>query len=131
MRLTDDLHSIGALMGDAVDQLAKLVQNEANLAKAEMSAKLAEAGRAASYILAATLFITPAIVMLFIAFAQWLVQQGFSTAGAHLAAAVLAFALGGILALIGVQKLKSWSLTPTVTVNEIQRDVRVAKELVR
>jgi Putative Actinobacterial Holin-X, holin superfamily III len=131
MALTDDLNKIGHLVGDSVEQVAKLLQNEANLAKAELSAKLAEAGRAVGYLAAATIFATPAIVMLLFALAQFLVQQGFSPAAGHLISAVVALAIGGLLAMTGIQKLKAWSPTPSVTVREIQRDVNVAKELVR
>lgn len=131
MALTDDLRTISHLAGDAVERLAKLVQNEADLAKAELSAKAADAGRAVGFLLGATLFITPAIVMLLLALAQWMMQSGFSPATAHLLAAMVALALGGILASIGLQRLKAWSLTPTATVREIQRDMSVARELVR
>lgn len=131
MALADDFRTISHLVGDSVEQMAKLVQNEANLARAELSAKVADAGRAVGYLLAATLFVTPAIVMLLFALAQFLVQQGFSAAAGHLISAVVALVIGGLLAMIGIQKLKAWSPKPTVTVMEIQRDVNVAKELVR
>lgn len=131
MALADDFRAISRLLGDSVEQMAKLVQNEANLAKAELSARMAEAGRAVGYLLAATLFVTPAIVMLLFALAQFLVQQGFSAAAGHLIAAAVALVIGGLLATVGIQKLKAWTPKPTVTVREIQRDVDVAKELVR
>lgn len=131
MRLADDLRSISQLAGDAVEQLAKLVQNEATLAKAELSAKVGEAGKAIGFLLAAALFATPAIVMLLMALAQWMIENGWSSAGAYLIAGLVALAIGGVLAMVGIMKFKSWSPAPTVTVAEIQRDVSVAKELVR
>jgi hypothetical protein len=37
MAISEDLHAIPKLFGDAVEQLGKLVQNEAQLAKAELA----------------------------------------------------------------------------------------------
>ena len=64
MGLSDDLHSIPRLVGDAVEQLAKLVQNEAQLARTELSEKLAQAGTGAAYLAAAGIFAIPVLVLL-------------------------------------------------------------------
>ena len=61
MGLSDDLHSIPRLVGDAVEQLAKLVQNEAQLARTELSEKLAQAGTGAAYLAAAGIFAIPVL----------------------------------------------------------------------
>ena len=44
MSLSDDFNAIPKLFGDAVEQLAKLVQNEVQLARAELSQKITQAG---------------------------------------------------------------------------------------
>jgi hypothetical protein len=131
MAIQDDLRTISQLAGDSVEQLAKLVQNEATLAKTEISAKLADALRGVVYLAAATLFITPAIMLALLAMTQWLVQQGVTTAAAYLIAAGVAFGLGAILALIGLQRFKAENLAPTETVRQIQRDMAVAEEITR
>jgi uncharacterized protein YacL len=131
MGIQDDLRTIGHLAGDSVEQLAKLVQNEATLAKTEISAKLAEALRGVAYLAAATLFITPAITLTLLAMAQWLMQQGVAAAAAYLIAAAVGLGLGAILALIGIQRLKADNLAPTVTARQIERDMAVAKEITR
>ena len=44
MSLSEDFNAIPKLFGDAVEQLGKLVQNEAQLARAELSQKITQAG---------------------------------------------------------------------------------------
>src|SRR5688572_4699702 len=123
MAIQDDFRTISQLAGDSIEQLAKLVQNEANLAKTEISEKLSAALRGVAYLAVASLFITPAIVLLLLAMAQWLVQHGFGGPAAHAIAAAVALAFGAILALIGIQRLKPENLAPTVTMHEVQQDM--------
>jgi hypothetical protein len=56
--------SIPELFGDAVGQLAKLVGNEFDLARAELSEKANQAGRAAAMIGAGAIVLIPALVLL-------------------------------------------------------------------
>ena len=87
MPLSDDLNAIPRLFGDAVEQLGKLVQNEARLARAELTQKTTQAGIGAAYILGAAIFCIPVLAVLLIALALWLTQLGLSPVVAHLAAA--------------------------------------------
>ena len=70
--------SISELFGDAISQLAKLVGNEFALARAEMSEKAAQAGRAAAMIAAGAVVMIPALVLLLFAAASALIKSGFS-----------------------------------------------------
>lgn len=131
MPLSDDLHTIPGLIGDTVEQLAKLVQNEVRLARAELTQKMAQAGMGAAYILGAAIFCIPVLVILLIALALWLTQLGVSLVVAHLAAAACGAGISIVLALIGMSHLKPENLKPKVTMQQIERDVATAKELVR
>jgi hypothetical protein len=131
MAIQNDLRAIGQLAAESIEQLAKLVQNEAELAKTEIGAKIADALRGVAYLAAATLFITPAIVLLLLALAQWMVAQGMSSVAAHALAAIVALVIGAVLAMIGIQRLKPDNLTPKITVKEIRRDIAAAEEIAR
>lgn len=131
MPLSDDLHTIPGLIGDTVEQLAKLVQNEVLLARAELTQKIAQAGKGAAYILAAAIFCIPVLAVLLIALAIWLNQLGLSPVLAYLAAAACGAGISVILALIGMSHLKPENLKPKVTMQQIERDVATAKELAR
>jgi hypothetical protein len=131
MAISEDTHSIPRLFGDAVEQLGKLVQNEAQLAKAELAEKITQAGIGAAYIAAAAILGIPVLVLLLISLALFLVQSGLSPPVAHLAAAGCGAVICGILAMMGLSYFKAEQLKPKVTIRQIERDVATAKELAR
>jgi hypothetical protein len=131
MSLSGDLNAIPKLFGDAVEQLGKLVQNEAQLARAEVSQKIAQAGIGAGYLAGAAVLAIPVLVVLLTALALWLTQLGLSPVVAHLLAAAFGAAISAILALIGMSYLKPENLKPKVTIQQVKRDVATAKELAR
>jgi putative superfamily III holin-X len=131
MSLSRDLNDIPKLFGDAVEQLGKLVQNEAQLARTEMSEKITQAGIGTAYLAGAAALCIPVLVMLLMALSIALIQAGLSPVAAYLASAVVAAVIAGILAAIGLNRLKPENLTPNVTIKEVGRDVASAKELAR
>lgn len=132
MSLSNDMQAIPRLFGNAVEQLGKLVQNEANLARAEIGERIGQVKLGATYLAVAAVFAIPAAVVLLIALAIWL-----STAFALtlVTGYVIAGALGAVIALVlaltGMSHLKPENLTPTVTLREVERDIQTATELAR
>lgn len=131
MSLSADLNAIPKLFGDAVEQLGKLVQNEVQLARAELSQKISQAGIGAAYVISAAILCIPVLVVLLIALALWLAQLGLSPVVAHLAAAAGGAAISVVLALVGMSYFKPENLKPKVTMQQVQRDITTAKELAR
>ncbi|MEA2979680.1 MAG: hypothetical protein QOF09_1503 [Alphaproteobacteria bacterium] len=131
MSLSGDLNAIPKLFGDAVEQLGKLVQNEAQLARVELSQKITQLGVGAAYLAAAAIVCIPALVVLLIALALGLTQLGLSPVVAHVASAVCGGAISIILAMAGMRHLKPENLKPKVTMQQVERDVATAKELAR
>jgi hypothetical protein len=131
MSLSGDLHSIPRLFGDAVEQLGKLVQNEVQLARAEVSQKITEAGIGLGYIAGACVLAIPVLVVLLIALALWLVQLGLSPVAAHFIVAAAGALISIVLAMVGMRRLKPENLKPKVTMDQVERDVATAKELAR
>ncbi|HEY7300952.1 MAG TPA: phage holin family protein [Xanthobacteraceae bacterium] len=123
-----DNRSVPELFGDALNQFSKLMRNEFALAKAELSIKAGETMRAVALLIAAGFFIIPTIVLLLMALAAWIVELGLSASLAHLIAGVVGLAITAILAAIGAMQLKSNSLVPDRTIDQLQRDVAAAKE---
>ena len=130
-RLPDDIQEIPRLLGDAVEQLGKLAQNELRLAKAELSEKVTQASIGAAYLAAAAVLVIPVLVLLLMALALLLIQMGFSPVSSHVIAAAVGGVVCGMLAWIGLARLKPEKLAPTVTLQQVQRDVTTAKELAR
>lgn len=123
--------SIPELFSDAVGQLAKLIGNEFELARAELSEKATQAGRAAGLIGAGAVFLIPALVLLLMAIAAMLISSGFSAAVAYLLTGAGAALVAGALIATGLSRLSGDALKPTMTLEQVERDKIAAKEMVR
>ena len=131
MALSNDLNAIPRLFGDAVEQLGKLVQNEVQLARAEITQKLTQASIGAAYVAGAAILALPVLVVLLIALALWLIQLGLGPPLAYLAAAACGAVISAVLAGVGMSYLKLENLKPEVTMRQVERDVEIAKEMAR
>ena len=69
--------SVPELFSDAVGQLGKLVGNEFELARAELSEKVSQFGRSTAMIGAGAVILMPALVLLLLAASAALIQSGF------------------------------------------------------
>jgi hypothetical protein len=123
--------SLPDLLGDAVEQLGKLVHNEVQLARAEISQVAARACRGAALIAAAGLIIIPTAVVLMISLAIFLMELGFSPLTSHLLVGIVGLLGAGALAMAGMSYLKSENLQLKVTTEQLARDVATAKDLAR
>ena len=128
-RLTEDLHAIPGLLSDTAEQLGKLLQNEAQLARAELSQKMSQAATGAAYLIGAALLSIPVLVLLLIALALFLEQQGLSAALSHLIAAGVGLVISAVLMMVGAKYLKPDNLKPHMTLRQVERDIQTAKEL--
>jgi hypothetical protein len=123
--------SIPELFSDAVGQLAKLVGNEFELARAELSEKASQVGRAAALIGAGAVILMPALVLLLFAVSTALIRGGFSEPVAHLLTGAGAALISAVLIATGMSRLSGDALKPAVTLDQVQRDKVAAKEMVR
>lgn len=132
MSLVDRSRSLSRLLGDALDQLGALFQTEIRLAEAEMSEKVANAGRGVAFLVAATIFLVPVVTLLFIALALWLREaSGMSLPLSFVAAAAIGALIGLILAFVGRKQLRPENLRPDVTLDQIRRDIAAAKDIAK
>jgi hypothetical protein len=131
MSISKDARGLPALFSDAIEQLGKLVNNEVQLARAEINEKVAQAGTGVAYVAAAGVLMIPALVVLLIAFALCLSDMGMSPVTSHLTAGALCAVVSVVLGIIGLNRLKPEKLAPTVTIQQVGRDVAAAKELAR
>ena len=123
--------SIPELFSDAVGQLAKLVGNEFELARAELSEKASQVGRAAALIGAGAVFLMPALVLLLFAASAALIRAGFSDPIAYLLTGGIAALVSIALIATGMSRLSGDALKPSMTLDQVQRDKIAAKEMVR
>ena len=123
--------SIAELFSDAFAQLAKLIGNEFDLAKAELSDKAGQMGRGIAMIAAGAIIMIPALVVLLLSAASGLMRAGLSEPIGYLLAGVAAVAVAGALIAVGVNRMSGDALKPAVTLEQLQRDKAAAKEMVR
>jgi hypothetical protein len=125
-----DERSISQLFGDTFAQLAKLVQNEIDLARAELRKfNLARAG--SKLIAAGAVLAIPALVLILLAIASELRQLGLPETLSYLCTGLGAAFIAGLLLWIGGGRFSGDALAPTATLEELRRDGIVAKELLR
>lgn len=123
--------SILELFSEAVGQLAKLVGNEFELARAELSEKASQVGRATAMIGAGAVILIPALVLLLFAVSAALIREGFSEPIAYLLTGAGATLVSAVLIATGMSRLSGDALQPSVTLNQVQRDKIAGKEMVR
>lgn len=129
MRTPDAGPSIADLFGDSIHQLSKLVHNEMQLAKAELSQKASQAAKGVAMIAGAAILAIPALVMLLISVAELLVESGMSPALAYFIVAAGGALVSGVLAFLGASWLKPEHLKPEVTLQQLDRDRQAAKDV--
>jgi hypothetical protein len=127
----DEHHSVGELVGQAAEQLSRLVRQEVALAKEEMAAKGKRAGRGGGLLGAAGAF----------AYAGLLAAAGTAVAALSLALSVWAaalivtgalFVIAAVLAMTGRAQLRrATPPTPEEALGSVKADVEEIKERAR
>jgi hypothetical protein len=123
--------SIPELFSDAVGQLAKLIGNEFELARAELSEKASLLGRAVALIGAGAVILMPALVLLLFAVSAALIRGGLSDPVAYLVTGAGAGLVSAALIGVGLSRLSGDALKPSVTLDQVQRDKVAAREMAR
>jgi len=123
--------SIPELFSDAVGQLAKLIGNEFDLARAELSEKAGVAARASAMIGAGVVMLIPALVLVLFAVSAALIRSGMSEPAAYLLTGAGAAVVSGALISLGMSRLSADALKPSMALDQVERDKVAAKEMVR
>jgi hypothetical protein len=128
---SQDRRSIPELLSDAMSQLAKLIGNEFELARAELSEKAGQVGRAIAMIGAGAVILIPALVLLLFAISAALIRGGLSEPLAYLLTGAVAALASAALIGIGLSRLSGDALKPSMTLDQVERDKIAAREMVR
>ena len=124
--------SIADIFTDVINQFTTLLGKEGQLARTEISEKITQVAVGLGLIIGGSILLTPALVIL--------LQAGVSALIAHnivgepwapLIVGGVIFVIGIILLLAGMSRLKAEALVPNKTIQQIQSDIRVAKQQVR
>ena len=119
--------SIPEVFSDLVGQLTTLLRKEAELARTEVSEKISKIALGLAFAMVGGVLVIPALVVLLGAIVSALTSNGMAIYLAALIVGGSTLIIGIVLMIAGVERLKGESLVPEKTINQLQRDVEVAK----
>jgi uncharacterized membrane protein YqjE len=114
-------------LGDSVVDFADLIEKEYRLARAEISEKLAAKASGAGFLMAGGLIALVAAVLFLQAVIFAIASNGVALHWAACIVAAIVLLIAIILFAVGRAKL-SHSLTPTRTINQLNKDLSLIKE---
>ncbi len=120
--------SAGGLLSDALGNISGLVRSEVDLARAEISENLTQAGVAIGLIAGAAIIALVALNVLAAALVAALTELGLDGGWAALIVGVLLAGIAFALITKGVNDLKLSSLAPTRTMKNVKRDAAAVKD---
>lgn len=119
---------VSELVSDALQQLSRLFRNEVALARAEVSDKAKRALRGGAMLGVAAIFALPSLAILMVALAAFMIELGLAASLSFLITAAIGFVIAGILASVGLNRLKADALIPNRTITQLRRDAATMKE---
>jgi membrane protein DedA with SNARE-associated domain len=131
MTASTDTRSLPELLSTLINEMSTLFRQEIRLARTETTENIGKMAGALGMLAAAAVIVLPGLVVLLLAIAAMLAAQGMELQWALLVVSLVAIAIGGILLMVGLGRLKASSLTPDRTIEQVRRDATVAKEQVR
>jgi hypothetical protein len=117
------------LAGDALKEIATLIQTELQLLRAEVSEKLTFTALSAALIGSGAVLLMATLVLLLEAAVTGLVAIGLSWTAATLIVAMGTLIVGAGLVWLGFHRLSVAHLAPTKTIDQLQKDSTIAKQL--
>ena len=120
MAYAPDARSLGDLFSDLTREITTLVRNELALARVEMSAKLAHAGRHAGALALGAVVALAGVFTLAASLVLVLVRAGMPAWAAALLVGLGLAAVGAILATRSITALKQEDLAPTETIRTLK-----------
>jgi hypothetical protein len=119
------------LFVEAVAQMAGLIRTEIRLARTELSEKVAKAVNAVGLLSGAIVLLFAALVLLLQGAVAWLVVAGMEPHWAAFLVGAAVGIIGLVLLFTALSALKVSNLTPDRTLDQVGKDMAVAKEIVR
>ena len=125
---TQTNRSVVQLLTDVVNELTGLLQTELRLVRVEMNEKFSRLASGGIQIGVAAALIIAGLGMAFLAITEWIVVAGLSREWALTIVALLALAIGAIIAMRGVAKIKEIELVPERSLHHVREDIHTIKD---
>jgi hypothetical protein len=118
------------IVADLGDQIGHLFRTELRLVEAEAEDKVKKVATSIVPVIAGTIVALSAILILLMAAAAFLIEQGLAASLSHAIVAVAAAIGGYVLIRSGMARLSGTSLAPKRTIGQLQQDAELAKDQV-
>ena len=122
--------SIPEVFSEVVEQFTTLLRKETRLARVELQEKIGEAASGLGFAVGGAVLLIPALVILFEAAVAGILALGLHRGWAALIVGGVAFLIGIALLAGGLARLRAARPIPSRTIEQLQRDVAVAKQQV-
>ena len=119
--------TLGQLVASASQDISTLVRSEIALAKAEVSVQVKKAGVGGVLLAAAGVVVFYSVYFIFITIAEGIEALGLPRWLSFLIVTVVMLLIAGVLAMLGVRKMKTVKPTPEKTIAEAQTTVAALK----
>jgi Putative Actinobacterial Holin-X, holin superfamily III len=119
--------NLTSLASKVLNEITTLVRTELKLLRTEISEKLTFSSLSAALIGAGAFLLLATILLLVQAGVAGLVAYGFSWPIAFLIAAAITLVVGAGLVWFGFNGLSAEKLAPSKTINQLQKDTRMAQ----
>jgi hypothetical protein len=127
-----ELESLPELVSAALQQGADLLRNEVALARSEVTEKIALVGRGGAMIMAGAILMTPALTLMLLAIAIGVMGAlDISPGTACLITGVGAAIVAGLIIWLGLGRFSAEDLKPRATIDQVRRDGKAVREMVR
>jgi drug/metabolite transporter (DMT)-like permease len=120
--------SLRDLVADLGSSITTLFRKEIQLARAETSEKISQAGGAVAVIAAGGVLALAALIVLLEAIVIAIADAGLPPAAAAAIVGVVVAVLAYVLIHMGIRNLRASQLVPSRTVDALKRDAQVAEE---
>ena len=131
MPIRETTRPIASVVAQVASDLAYLVQTEFRLARAEMGEKLSAVSNAGVYLALGGVIAFAGLIVILFDIALWITVAGLPYEWSLLIVALVSLAIGAVLAMAGVARLRGSAFVPKRTLEQVREDYVVAKEHVR
>jgi hypothetical protein len=128
MSMTAPNRSIPEIFSDLVDQVTTLLKKEGQLARSELSDKMAHVATGLAFAVVGAVLAIPALVILLQAIVGLLVRAGLAFPLSAIIVGGITLVIGILLLIGGINRLKGENLVPEKTIHQLQRDAQVVKQ---
>jgi len=127
----NDGRGLGDLLSDLGRQVSTLVRKEIDLARVEVMSSATRASRGAAIAGVGGLLVYAGLLVMLAAAVLGLIEAGLDAWIAAFVVALFVIAVGGVVAYLGVERVKTTEMAPRQTAETVKENVEFVKETMK